>query len=778
MTKPILWLGPLEDLDADYDPLLGRSAIEAPQRPDPTLSIPMLEGRSVFDDPIEDNVATLPLPSDSSGIASPSGPRDAAQPVSEDTPPVFISNPAKIEVPTDYTHNNEPILARQGAGLDDANRAVPRILTQAALQEKRLATKKSLFAQMFSQSTIEPSVKAPVGRSINDIWAKTETADDLPFLPVERETIAQRRFNTEDCTIDDVALVPDSDGLNSDKQADIDPVQAKADEVHTLDTDDAQPDQEPNTIPESSVEVSSVEASLVDELSFEEPAPKDVADEDLEVDETHTLPVSAATEIDTPLQRDDVPNFGPDSCLDSGPVTSQNSGQAIAAKPGNFNAAFDADKFWSVPKSGKANLGKRAPIEADQDDPPGLADQSPAVGEGEHGEQPLPARELVEQSFEDVPQKSDAPTNRATQETAPVPAQEPELQPADQKLPPSPVAGVEIIGLETPLPQAYPRPSGTRSRPKKKVKKNYVGTFFGTFLIGVAAIMTAVSTAAPIGYPFDMLSSYRWYWVTFAVIAAAIWGVSRGWKMVVVSFAVILANLVVTIPATGKAPVGGKTATAVIGWANVGGSAAALSRVFADADKKQASLVMVANAPNSVFTPPAGWTLVEAPIEGDATAIAVLSKSNWRAVTVPGEPTMARPVAGDLTVIGVHPLDAMENRRSSPARLALINRTATRAGSQIGATVVFGDFNAPPWDRAIGQLRSVGAVTRVRCGGWTGSTLTTALGFIGKASDHAFVRDVRVTHCQLGATLPGSPHKPIWLFVAPQVQPSTPDRGQ
>jgi hypothetical protein len=42
------------------------------------------------------------------------------------------------------------------------------------------------------------------------------------------------------------------------------------------------------------------------------------------------------------------------------------------------------------------------------------------------------------------------------------------------------------------------------------------------------------------------------------------------------------------------------------------------------------------------------------------------------------------------------------------------------------------------------------------------------------ATDHAYVRDVKVTHCKVGATLPGGHHKPIWLYVAPQAAAPAP----
>jgi endonuclease/exonuclease/phosphatase (EEP) superfamily protein YafD len=97
-----------------------------------------------------------------------------------------------------------------------------------------------------------------------------------------------------------------------------------------------------------------------------------------------------------------------------------------------------------------------------------------------------------------------------------------------------------------------------------------------------------------------------------------------------------------------------------------------------------------------------------------------------------------------------------------------MNRAGARAGIQETPTIVLGDFNAPPWDREMRQFREYGNVTRVRCGGWAGGTYSQAFGLISVATDHAYVRDVKVTHCKLGSTLPGGRHKPIWLYVAPQ----------
>ena len=397
-----------------------------------------------------------------------------------------------------------------------------------------------------------------------------------------------------------------------------------------------------------------------------------------------------------------------------------------ASRAPNFQNAFNADKFWAIPTIQKPS----APADT-------LAETATVA--------PL--------DVPDLSQKPPESSGEAVVETSDAAAQR-----------------LGDVSLDAVTPQAAQRPRASTNgkRRKKKVKKNYIGAFVGTFLFGVAALMTAVSTAAPFGYPFDMVSSYRWYWVILAVVAAGIWGLTRGWKMVIASFAVMGVNLFVTVPATGNAPSGGNNATAVIGWANVAGNTNALSRVFKDADKKKATLLMLAEAPQSVFAPPAGWTLIEAPIAGDPTAIAVLSKTNWRAATVPGEPTIARPPSGELTIIGVHPHDANKGRRRTPMRDALINRAGTRAGIQDGPTVVLGDFNAAPWDSAMGQFREYGNVTRVRCGGWAGATLTQAFGLIGVATDHAFVRDVTVAHCQLGASLTGGNHRPIWLYVAPK----------
>ncbi len=705
MTKPILWLGPIEDLDAEFDPLLGRSAALPASKPNQVVASPMVDGRSVFDDPSE-AVADTIFPAKSPNATAVSTTIDIADdnlrresetkvsPKSGNEPdfaPEVTPNPDVGAM--DFAHNNDPI--PRGGGTFDGEEIdqspPPKILLREAAEEVAPAPKKTLFARLFS-----PEAFVPIAAGTPAIGA-TIVSDADTLEPPKFEAAPK-----EVALTDRDLLEPDSDtALAGNTLAEIVSVDVAPEPFNAVQISD-KPENEPSDPAAVDATLETEQSNISNEIIETQVAmPSDVADEMViagNVKEEEP-PFELTGEQEAPLPP-------------HAPVV-------------DFKRAFDAENFWAIPKGLRTNdpIGEQAASMPDENNHNEDGDNKL---ESEDVSQPL----LFEPSVEEVP---------------PVKVR----------------------------PDAPMRRQGLAVRRKKKTKSNYVAAFFGTFLIGFAAIMTLASMAAPLGYPFDMLSSFRWYWVTIAVVSAAIWGVSRGWKMVGVSFLVIAANLAVTIPATGKAPVGGKTATAVLGWANVGKSPAALARSFVDADKKQATLLMIADAPPSVFTPPAGWSLIEAPVAGDPTAIAVLSKSSWRAVTVPGEPTMARPPAGDLTVIGIHPQDAVRGKRTTSERLALINRAATRAGSQSGATIVFGDFNAPPWDKDIERLRSVGNVTRVRCGGWTGSTLAKGFGILGVAADHAFVRDVRVTHCQLGATLPGSAHKPIWLYVAPQVVPAT-----
>jgi hypothetical protein len=752
MTKPILWLGPIEDVDADFDPLLGRSAKAAAApvafSPPSTLS----PDRSVFDDP--DMLA--PATQDGAPPAFESAPEPLPETIAvTDTAPLEDAAPAPSEAasiwddpaqgddnaPIDYSHNNEPIPERLTPPSQDVS------LPEAAMEAEPVASTKSFFTRLFTAKPIAAAAGAAgvVAATATTIVPKPDAEDDDIWSRIEADT-APPTDAKQDGAIEVLAeaVVPDEAAdLQSDSplestdwpDAEIDvppePVQADvADQAHeevledadvalTQTLDDTLPEPEPTEEP-------TLEPVIV---AQEEPASDTPSPPDPEVAATLDAPIE-----EPPEEQAEVPIADAPSAAQSAPTTEH-----------PFSRAFNADQFWSVKQSTDDALQSTGVVSSIEDLDPPTPEEVPA---------PEPVSTIIA-STEDAASPlqvgaDDRPLQRNDDSFS---------APSDQE--------------DAPV---LAKPSGAMrgQRRKKRVKKNYVGAFFGTFLFGVTVIMTLVSSAAALGYPFDLISSYRWYWVIMGVVSAGIWGLSRGWKMVIASFVVSALNLMVTVPASGNAPVGGKMAAAVIGWANVKNNPEALTRVIKDAETKGATLVMLAEAPQAVFTPPAGWTLIEAPVANDPTAIAVLSKGSWRAVTVPGEPTMAAPPARDITIIGVHPQDAHKGRRSTPVRDALINRAGARAGIQEGPTVVLGDFNAAPWDRAMRQFREYGKVTRVRCGGWVGGTYSQAFGLIGVATDHAYVRDVKVTHCKVGATLPGGHHKPIWLYVAPQAAAPAP----
>lgn len=371
---------------------------------------------------------------------------------------------------------------------------------------------------------------------------------------------------------------------------------------------------------------------------------------------------------------------------------------------------------------------------------------------------PAPAEETR------TPIKDFAPDRESAREdAAPEPAPRPTAAAANPTDP--------MDAPSRPRRRAPPRPRRAPARRSKLVQT--LSTFGGTFLFGLAALLTLAASAAPFGAPFDMISSYRWYWTFLAFLAAAAWLLGRGRIMALFSVLVAAANLLVMVPTLGAAPKAVKAQAAMIGWANLNDSEQALARVLRDADQRGATLLMLARAPASVVQTLPGWSLIEAPAPGDPTAIAVLSRgADWRAATIPGEPTMARPATGALTVIGVHPEDPTAGLRRTPMRDALINRAATRAGTQSTPTLVVGDFNAAAWDGSMRQFAKYGAVTRIRCGGWTASTYSQFGGLVGLAVDHAFSRDLRVLDCRIGGRLPQGRHKPLWITIAPQTTPA------
>jgi hypothetical protein len=768
MTKPILWLGPLEDVDVDYDPLLGRSAKDPIVTATFARPSNLAPDRSVFDEP--DVAQTAPA------LLEPQpDPEEPVVPgiVEEVPPPEFLAQPFEqpISEPTDFSHNNDAIPERLAPPPEEA----PTPPTPAPVEmdgEPEVAPPtKSFLTRLFASKPIvatATTVAATTATAATTISALapsskeeaiSEPAKDDFLEPIEAETTHEPNEQAE---AHDSKLVED---IVEDRSADLDVAPelvgtevSEVDEgVRTKTSLDTQVDAETladdgSTLdpPIDDVAISISEPVETKVETADEPTPEiePVAQSEPTSENEHTVETAPESDdlVSELSETEQESQAGHTSTKDGTPeeaslVADTFEPDARAApEPARdnihpFSRAFNSDKFWSVSDARATDEGETA-----------LEDQVA----------PEPsAPELA--SLEETLQ-SPEPALKIGADDRPI-------ETSDANLAPSRDAQTEA---------GAPKPRKARRR--KKQKKNYVGAFFGTFIFGIALVATLVSGLAAFGYPFDLASSYRWYWITMAIVAAGIWGLSRGWKMVGASFLVAVINLFVTIPTSGDAPVGGKMASAVIGWANLSAQPEALTKVIKDADAKGATLLMLAEAPSNIAQPIAGWTLIEAPIPNDPTAIAVLSKGSWRAATVPGEPTMARPPAGDITIIGVHPKDANKARRSTPARDALINRAATRAGSQEGPTVVLGDFNASPWDGAMRQFKDYGKVTRVRCGGWTAGTYNQVFGLISVATDHAYVRDVKVTHCRLGLGLPGGPHKPIWLYVAPlqAAGPATP----
>lgn len=302
---------------------------------------------------------------------------------------------------------------------------------------------------------------------------------------------------------------------------------------------------------------------------------------------------------------------------------------------------------------------------------------------------------------------------------------------------------------------------------RRKAAQKLAATVAGTALFAITLFFSLISFLAPFGYPFDAVSSYRWYWTLLALAAGLSWAVIRGRNMMIASAVVGAINLAVIVPSLGAGPKGGQISNAVVAWANVSGDDKALEKVLREAERQKAGLVLIAEAPQSILRPPPGWNVIEEPNFADPTSIAVLSRGRWQSSTIPGEPTIARTAAGDLTIIATLPPPSNGGQGDGAARESQLNRAAVRAGDQDGPVAVLGDFGVAPWDGAMSQFRKYGNVTRVRCGGYMGTTVSQAFGLIGVAHDHAYVRDVKVTHCRLGGALPSGGHRAIYLYLAP-----------
>jgi hypothetical protein len=740
MTKPILRLGPAEELDDEYDPLLGRvvrdnerSSADVWVSPELTRDpfdpdAPPEAMREAIEEPITEAgtvpeaASDAPATSDALPPGSTPSPFDESWPEPASPPPSIYASEANDPAPLEGFN---PASAPEDAPSISPGTSQP----DHGDPQKEVANGPQAIDPLFDP--------APVALQA---WADDETAHKkqgwlsrlfgrFEQKGPETETEAEAEAVTY---WQNLAPAPKSDVADGDQQRRPEDVPS----APALLPEDAQarPDVAVETaLPEDQVEDPPRAADTIDSdlpaQAEPEPAPQtdDGADEGaaaaLTTSPLETLP--PATAMDTPVDDED------------SEVPSQ----------GNEETAPPPPSLPSAPEP-VAEEAAQAPLQPDT--APETAPETATL-------------------FDGPPEQSERPDPASTVPAGDDTSIEPPNGPVD-------VSQEAPLLDQTAVPpeQILQSPARPKSKRRRKRKKNYLGAFFGTMLFGMTFLFTLASSFAVFGFPWDALSSYRWVWVALGLASVAVWAVGRGWRMVLASAVVTGLNLIVTIPAAGVAPKGSEVARAVIGWANVEGSEAALQKVMAEAERNQASLVMLAEAPVGVMRPPAGWALIEAPVPGDPTAIAVLSKANWQAVTVAGEPTMARPVDGALTVIGVHPIDAAARGRQSPQRDALINRAANRAGIQEGPTIVVGDFDASSWDRSMKRFTEAGAVERVRCGGWAGSTEMRVFGIIGVAVDHAFVRDVQVTHCRVGSVLPQGSHKPLWLYVAPKAPAQEP----
>ena len=411
------------------------------------------------------------------------------------------------------------------------------------------------------------------------------------------------------------------------------------------------------------------------------------------------------------------------------------------------------------------------------DQTPAISDTAPMVDEAVQAAE-IEAQEIPATVWADTkPDQQAAPELEQEADIAPEPVASVDAETMDE-LPPA-LEAAPVATTSAPAAQRIERTTGPSRAAQRRanMKRSPIGrrkalqklaaTVAGTTLFAFALFFTMLSFLAPLGYPFDAVSSYRWYWTLLALAAGISWAIGRGRNMMIASALVGLINLMVIVPSLGAGPKGGQISNAVVAWANVAGDDKALEKVLGEAERQKAGLILVAKAPQSILTPPQGWNVIERPNFADPTSIAVLSRGRWQSSTIPGEPTIARTAAGDLTIIATLPPPSKGGKEVGAARESQLNRAAVRAGDQEGPVAVLGDFGVAPWDGAMSQFRKYGNVTRVRCGGFMGTTVSQAFGLIGVAHDHAYVRDVKVTHCRLGGPLNSGGHRAIYLYLAP-----------
>lgn len=338
-----------------------------------------------------------------------------------------------------------------------------------------------------------------------------------------------------------------------------------------------------------------------------------------------------------------------------------------------------------------------------------------------------------------------------------------EIQEAFQEIERAPI----IDDIE---PQKITKPRKPKAKNNIKARKLakqtrqqiIISYFVGTFALGLSAISLIMSLLAPLGKPFEDFAAFDFYWAFLAIIGLAAWAYGKSIQGVIAGAVLFLIYGVILAPNLGQFPSGGNKNPIIIGWANIENSQKSLEAVLKQADEKHASLLMLAGS-NGLNSAPNGWELIEAPNEKDPTALAVLAKGNWRAATLPDEPTMARPLDNSMVVIGVNPIDKTNTKRQSPEREALINRTANRAGNEDVPVLAMGDFAAPAWDRQMKFFARTAQVNRIVCGGITGSTQSKFP--FSVAFDHAFSRGLKIQKCDVGKRLPQGGHSPLWISV-------------
>lgn len=336
--------------------------------------------------------------------------------------------------------------------------------------------------------------------------------------------------------------------------------------------------------------------------------------------------------------------------------------------------------------------------------------------------------------------------------------EETSAQPAQSEAEPAVKATSALFDEPILVPPPQPKKRRPKGKKRRKVKiANEIALMGGVFFSGMAILLLISTLAAPLGRPFSDIASYGIIWSGFALIGAAIWAYLRNWQMAIASLLCLLGFVVNIVPTLGDAPIGGTGETNIVGWANVENSPKALQSFVTQGEKNGATLLIVAGANKLIAGDIPNWTVIQVPIANDPTSLAVLAKENWRAVTLPGEPTMARPMDNSLTVIGVNP------SLGAPKENAIINRAANRMGDQETAVLTVGDFGLVPWDRTMKDFTKTSGAKRVRCGGILGTTYNQ--GLLNIATDHAFGFNAKIQSCDIGDNLPQSHHKPLFVKV-------------